>query len=69
MAYGGPMIKLYIHPNMPLHWVGIDTKTNEAWLIPCFYMGWHHKQPFIGYHDRLEPAPEHCGRFLGLPSS
>lgn len=63
------LIRLYLHPNMPAHWIGINTKTDEAWLIPAVAKGWHQKRPFLGYRDKLEPAPAHCGFFLGVPRS
>lgn len=60
------MIKLYQRPNMPNHWIGIDTDTSEAWLIPAIFNGWKCKQPYDGPRSQLSEVPDTNHWVLGI---
>jgi len=61
------MIELFIRPHLAVHWIGIDTKTKEAWIFPAKPNGWAEKIPYTGFLDSLTEVSPICKGLVGIP--
>ena len=46
-------MRLYIHRNLPLHWI-VGDKSNNLWLVPAISNGWAHRKPYVSNAAYLE---------------